>query len=126
MVKDDGLDRTVFDSGAVRELDGLHKGRYDLLPVFATRALAKYYAECLRKYPERNWEKGIPYSSCIDSAKRHLDKYIMRMYDEDHLVAAIWNLLCILEFRERGMGDKLDNMPRYDKDRKGAKEENAE
>lgn len=114
MVKDDGLDRTIFESGAVRELDSAHKGRYDLLPVYATRRLAQYYAECLVKYPPRNWERGIPYSSCIDSAKRHLDKFIMRMEDEDHLTAAIWNLLCILEYRERGMGDKLDDMPHYE------------
>ena len=36
-----------------------------------------------------NWEKGMPFSRYIDSALRHIVKYIMGMTDEDHLSAAV-------------------------------------
>ena len=44
-------------------------------------------------YAERNWECGLPMHSMIDSAFRHLAKYMMGMTDEDHLCAAATNLL---------------------------------
>lgn len=48
------------------------------------------------KYGERNCEKGIPIHSLIDSAFRHLAKYMMGMKDEPHLRAAAWNILFAL------------------------------
>ena len=51
-------------------------------------------------------------SRCIDSAKRHIDQYIMGMKDEDHLSAAVWNLLCIIHFEELGM-TYLNDLPCY-------------
>lgn len=61
----------------------------------------------------RNWEKGMPFSRYIDSAKRHLDKYIMGMTDEDHLAAAAWNIFAIMHHQELGQTE-LDDMPHYD------------
>lgn len=112
-IKDDGQERETYaeGNGAQRER-AIGKGRYDLLPVFAMRRLAGWYELGAQKYGDRNWEKGIPYSRCIDSAKRHLDKFIMGMRDEDHLVAAVWNLMAIMDYQERGM-DKFDDMPHY-------------
>jgi len=90
-IKDSG-DRRKFDSGAVRDMpDG--KGRCDLLPAAALLRLSKLYEAGAVKYGERNWEKGIPVSSFIDSAMRHLLKYMDKQTDEDHLCAAAWNLL---------------------------------
>lgn len=60
----------------------------------------------------RNWERGMPFSRYVDSAKRHLDKFIMGMTDEDHLAAAVWNLCAIMHHQELGQLE-LDDMPHY-------------
>lgn len=52
------------------------------------------------KYGEHNVDKGIPLHSLLDSASRHLAKYMVGMDDEDHLRAACWNLLWALNQRE--------------------------
>lgn len=52
------------------------------------------YKQGLEKYGDRNWEKGIPLSSYINSAVRHLMKYLRGDADERHDRAFLWNLLC--------------------------------
>jgi hypothetical protein len=52
-------------------------------------------------YAERNWEKGIPMHSMVDSAMRHLVKYIDGWTDEDHLCAATTNLLMAMWTEEK-------------------------
>ena len=52
-------------------------------------------------YPERNWEKGLPIHTMIDSALRHLAKYVDGWDDEDHLCAAATNLLMAMWTEER-------------------------
>ena len=87
----DSGERTEFASGAVRDMhEG--KGRFDLLPMCVLMRLARHYEEGAKKYKPRNWEKGIPASSFADSALRHIVKYLDGWNDEDHLIAAIWNL----------------------------------
>jgi len=89
-VKDSG-NRREFETGAVRDMaEG--KGRYDLLPWKAIHELALHCEAGAVKYGERNCEKGIPISSLIDSAFRHLSKYMQGMNDEPHLRAALWNI----------------------------------
>jgi hypothetical protein len=90
-IKDSG-NRREFESGAVRDM-GYGKGRCDLLPACAIMRLSQHYENGLKKYPERNWEKGIPIHSYIDSSVRHLLKYLDGWTDEDHLAAAAWNIL---------------------------------
>lgn len=97
-IKDSG-DRTAFSSGAVRDMHQ-GKGRCDLLPPRALLRLARHFENGAIKYGDRNWEKGIPQHSFIDSAIRHTLKYMMGMRDEDHLIAAAWNLLCLAETEE--------------------------
>ena len=82
----------VFDTGAVRE-DKTGKGRCDLLPMCALLRLSKHYEAGSTDHGERNWEKGIPMHSFMDSAIRHLFKYMDGQNDEDHLCAAAWNIL---------------------------------
>lgn len=95
MIKDSG-ERTEFNTGAVRDMhEG--KGRFDLLPWFAIHEVAKHCENGARKYGERNVDKGIPQHSFVDSGIRHLVKYIHNETDENHLVAACWNLLWALE-----------------------------
>jgi len=94
MIKDSG-DRTAFDTGAVRDVHA-GKGRMDLLPWAAIVEVSKHCEEGALKYGEHNVDKGIPIHSLVDSAARHLAKYIEGMRDEPHLRAAAWNLLWAL------------------------------
>lgn len=90
ILKDSG-NRREFGTGAVRDMaEG--KGRYDLLPWEAIHELALHCEAGAAKYGERNCEKGIPVSSLIDSAFRHLSKYMQGEADENHLTAALWNI----------------------------------
>lgn len=97
MIQDSG-ERTEFASGAVRDIH-IGKGRCDLLPMCVLLRLAKHCEKGTLHYPERNWEKGIPCHAFADSALRHLFKYMDGWKDEDHLIAAIWNL-CGLAWTE--------------------------
>lgn len=94
-IKDSGA-RQSFDTGAVRDTQA-GKGRFDLLPMGAIRRLAIHFEKGAKKYGDRNWEKGIPLDRYMDSALRHLASYMEGRIDEDHLVAAAWNLLCALQ-----------------------------
>ena len=99
MIKDSG-DRTQFETGAVRDMhEG--KGRCDLLPPLALLRVARHFEAGATKYGDRNWEKGIPMHSFLDSGIRHLLKYMNGQDDEDHLAAAAWNILCALETEEK-------------------------
>lgn len=99
MIKDSG-DRTEFPSGAVRDM-GTGKGRFDLLPMCALMRLARHFEAGAEKYGEHNWQKGIPAHSFLDSAFRHLVKYADGWTDEDHLIACIWNLMCLAWTEEK-------------------------
>ena len=107
-LKDSG-ERTQFETGAVRDMhEG--KGRFDLLPMCVLLRLAKHYEKGAKKYGGhngRNWELGIPCHSFVDSAFRHLVKYMDGYTDEDHLIAAIWNL-CGLAWTEEKKPEMMD------------------
>lgn len=91
MIKDSG-ERTEFITGAVRDMhEG--KGRMDLLPWAAIMEVSKHCEAGAKKYGEHNVDKGIPTHSLLDSAGRHMGKYLDGMTDEPHLIAAAWNLL---------------------------------
>lgn len=116
-VKDSG-ERRQFGSGAVRDMSS-GKGRYDLISPLFLKRLAKHFENGAKKYGDRNWEKGIPLSSYLDSAMRHLSNYLEGLRDEDHLAAAAWNISCLIhmeEMIERELIPKeLDNLPNYTK-----------
>lgn len=89
-----------FENGAVRE-DKTGKGRFDLIPWCAVMRIARHMEESLKVYSPRNWEKGLPMHSMIDSAFRHLAKYVDGQTDEDHLCAAATNLLMAMWMEEK-------------------------
>lgn len=102
----DSGERTEFASGAVRDMhEG--KGRCDLLPMCVLLRLARHYEQGAKKYTDRNWEQGIPAHSFADSAMRHMFKYMDGQTDEDHLIAAIWNL-CGLAWTEEKRPECMD------------------
>lgn len=96
-----------YKTGAVRDTGG--KGRMDLLPMCALMRVARHMEDSIAPdpetgiphYPERNWEKGLPMHSMIDSALRHLMKYMDGWDDEDHLCAAATNLLMAMWTEEK-------------------------
>ena len=63
------------------------------IPWEAILRLSVHYENGSKKYKRWNYRKGIPLSSFIDSACRHLAKYQCGMDDEDHLAAAAFNVL---------------------------------
>lgn len=89
-----------FGTGAIRE-DKTGKGRCDLLPMCALIRLSKHFEEGVKTHGERNWENGIPMHSFLDSALRHLFRYIDGQTDEDHLCAAAWNVICAMWTEEK-------------------------
>lgn len=106
MIKDSG-GRTQFDTGAVRDM-AKGKGRMDLLPWIALIRASKHYEAGAEKYGEHNWERGIPSSSFLDSALRHLAKYADGWRDEDHLSAAVFNILGLIYNEEKQRGELMD------------------
>lgn len=111
-MKDSGKRRSFDQTGAVRDF-GEGKGRFDLLPVESLMRVARWYEKGHDKYCKNNegqetmdisienWKKGIPISSMIDSAIRHLLKALRGDNDEDHLAAAVWNALGAMETERR-------------------------
>ena len=90
-IKDSGT-RREFPTGAVRDMSE-GKGDMASLPWEALLRLSVHYQNGCKKYPRWNYRQGIPISSYLDSACRHLAKYQCGMDDEDHLSAAAFNVL---------------------------------
>ncbi len=90
-VVDGGKERTEFDTGAVREIDE-DKGRFDLIPSYPMERLAKHYAAGAKKYADRNWEKGLPLHTFLDSGLRHFFQLLDGEPSEDHAAAVMWNI----------------------------------
>ncbi len=104
-IKDSG-ERTEFASGAVRDM---HEGKGDMasVPWEAILRLSQHYENGAKKYERWNYRKGIPLSSFIDSACRHLAKYQCGCDDEDHLAAAAFNVLGAM-LMENTMPEMID------------------
>lgn len=96
---DSGI-RKTFKDGATREITG-DKGRMDLIPASSLLRLAKHFEQGAKKYGERDWEKGMPIHCCIDSAIRHLYRYIDGDMSEDHLCAAGTNILMAMWYEDK-------------------------
>ena len=118
-VKDSGV-RREFGTGAVRDIS---EGKGDMysLPPAAILRISRHYEAGAKKYSRLNYMKGIPVSSFVDSALRHLFKYLDGWDDEDHLSAAAFNILGAIQMEERNpdmndvearLGKKVFNYPR--------------
>ena len=92
--------RREWRTGAVRDPNN-GKGRMDLLPWNAILEVSKHCQNGAEHYGEHNVDKGIPLSSLCDSGARHLAKFMDGWTDEDHLLAAAWNILWALQMREK-------------------------
>src|ERR1700722_8162340 len=106
--------KECFSTGSVRDTR-IGKGRFDLLPARALARLARHFETGAKKYGDANWEKGQPLSRFLDSALRHAFALKEGKTDEDHLIAAAWNLLCLADTQERVkeglLPAELDDLP---------------
>ena len=109
-------DRVLHDIGEFMETgyvcyiyDAIRRFVDASFPDFPTAVLeySIHMEEGCGKYGDRNWEKGIPAHSFADSAFRHFVKYMDGWTDEDHLIAAIWNL-CGLAWTEEKHPELMD------------------
>lgn len=65
-----------FVTGAQKEVEG--KLRMDLIPPEVEKAYAEVLTFGASKYDDRNWQKGIPYMSCVAPLKRHLNSWLLK------------------------------------------------
>lgn len=130
----DSGERESFETGMMRE-PNMMRGRYDLISpiglrrlfnvsggiqtisLYALEQLAIHYERGAEKYAPRNWEKGGYICRYLNSAIRHLSKYICGSRDEDHLSAFVWNVFSIMHTEEMvaagRLPSKLLDMPDY-------------
>ena len=97
-----------FDTGAQRD-SGEGKSRMSLVPHKALNDVMQRYLAGAEAYGENNWKKGMNNSVLYDSAMRHMMAYWTGDESEDHLGAALWNIM--------GLIDNQDTRPEMD-DRK--------
>jgi hypothetical protein len=103
--KDSG-ERRTFDTGAVRDVNA-GKGRFDLISPITLARLAGVLERGAAKYEARNWEKGIEFSSFVNSAMRHLNQWANGETDEDHLAQAMWNIHSLIHTEQKVKDGKL-------------------
>jgi len=109
-VKDSGS-RREFPTGSVRDIR-TGKGRFDLIPPLALERLARHYENGAVKYGDRNWERGQPISSYVDSMLRHCQNFLAGDRSEDHLSAVSWNAFAIIFTEEMTPPLKNDQIGR--------------
>ena len=111
-ILDSGTRRT-FSTGSVRDMQE-GKGDMASIPWESILRLSRHYEAGAKKYDRWNFRKGIPVSSFIDSAMRHLAKYQCGEDDEDHLSAAAFNVLGAM-LMENAMPEMQDLPMRFGK-----------
>lgn len=94
----DSGDRTLYDSGMVRDRND-DKTRYDLIIPLDGECMLDRWAELLTrgaaKYEPRNWELANSQQELdefIQSAWRHFRKWLRGDTDEDHASAVFFNI----------------------------------
>ena len=100
-----------FDTGAQRDnADG--KLRMSLVPHKALNDVMKRYLQGAETYNENNWKKGMKHSVLYDSAMRHLMEDFTGDESEDHLGAALWNIMGMIWNRQNK--PELDDRKDYE------------
>lgn len=113
------------DGGGLRFNAG--KNRMELVPPEWEWALGDVTTQGSKKYDERNWERGMDWSSMIGCMKRHLTKFLAgEKYDGDefdieagttgchHLAMVAWNALALMSYDLRGVGN--NDLPEFPKE----------
>jgi hypothetical protein len=103
-------DNTQFSTGAQRD-DRKGKLRMSLMPHKGLDRIMKRYLDGAETYGENNWLKGMPYSALYDSAQRHLMQFWQEDSSEDHLAAAAWNIICLMQLENNSDLDDRSEFP---------------
>ena len=91
--------------------------RYDLIPAEFLWDLAEVFGRGVRKYEDRNWEKGYAWHLSYAALQRHLNQWVMgESLDAEtgahHLCCAAWHLSVLHHFERFGKGtDDLRRKP---------------
>jgi hypothetical protein len=83
------------------EVSWLYQALEHIMPKFGCYSkmfleVAIHFEEGCKKYGPDNWKKGIPTRCYLDSAVRHLLKWIRNDEDEPHDRAFVWNIMCCI------------------------------
>lgn len=89
-----------YNTGAKRQ-NAEGKGTPVLFPGDAYLGICKHFEDGAAHYGGRNWEKGLPLSTYIDSIERHIAQEKMGLTDESHDRAIAWNAVCYLATKLR-------------------------
>jgi hypothetical protein len=115
-MKDNGKLQSFGKDRAIRDTTE-DKPRPDLISPFAEERQGDWLRMGAAKYAERNWERGMPFSRCVASLRRHVMRYQQGMRDEDHLAAIMFNAMALIHYEEmieRGvLPASLNDMPTY-------------
>jgi len=103
-------DNTQFSTGAQRD-DRKGKLRMSLVPHKGLDRIMKRYLDGAETYGENNWLKGMPHSALYDSANRHLMQWWSKDSSEDHLAAAAWNIICLMQLENNSDLDDRETFP---------------
>lgn len=97
VTKDSG-ERIEYESGMRRDIaDG--KPRYDLIPILPLRRLADLYTRGAEKYGDCNWQladSDEELQRFKASGLRHFFQALNGEADEDHWIAAAWNIFAVV------------------------------
>lgn len=96
-----------FASGAVKS-SAEGKLQFSLIPTRALCRVALRYTEGADQYGDWNWYRGIPFTVLYDSALRHLLLWRLGRQDEDHLAAAVFNILALMQFESEDRKELVD------------------
>lgn len=89
-----------FETGAQRD-NGEGKPRMSLVPHKALYDVMQRYLAGAETYGENNWKKGMKNSVLYDSTMRHLMAYWTGDDTEDHLGAALWNVMALIDNQDK-------------------------
>ena len=96
-----------FATTGLRHDEG--KVRLDLIPPEWVMALGNVLTIGAKKYADRNWELGMPWSKVWGPLLRHAFKWLLgEQYDKEtgchHLAMVAWNALALMTYQMRGLG----------------------
>ncbi len=97
-------DNNSSEKGTAKRFDS-GKPRFSLIPAYPLEQVAKVLTMGAVKYGDRNWEKGMKWTRCIDSLERHLNAFKQgELNDEEsglpHLAHVCVNSMFLLQFEK--------------------------